>query len=442
MRLALRSIILFCALTIRIFAADERPNIVFVLADDMGIGDLSCYGGKVPTPNIDRLAREGTRFTQGYVASPICSPSRAGLITGQYPARWRITSYLQTRKGNAACEMQDFLSTNAPSLPRELKRAGYRTAHVGKWHLGGGRDVTNAPPFAAYGYDIGLGTYESPEPHPDITGTNWIWSAHDKVKRWDRSRWMVDRTLEFLKQSNKAPSFVNLWFDDTHTPWVPSADAMDANRRDTQPNLRKVLIELDRQVGRLMDGVRNLQGGRPALVIFMSDNGPLPTFQQSRTAKLRGAKLSLYEGGIREPLIAWWPGKVPAGKVNETTVFSSLDFFPTFLDLAGVKVPASGDGENMTKALFGEDQFRSQALFWEYGRNTNSFAFPGDPRNRSPNVAMREGDWKLLVKADGTGAELYDLENDSVEEKNLAEAQPERTRRMSEAALRWRRTMP
>ena len=143
--------------------AAERPNVILVLADDLGTGDLTCYGGQPgQTPNLDRMAKEGVRFTKYYTASPICSPSRCGLITGQFPARWQITSYLQTRAGNAACEMADFLDPKAPSLPRTLKGAGYATAHVGKWHLGGGRDVDAPPKFAAYGYDVGLGTWESP----------------------------------------------------------------------------------------------------------------------------------------------------------------------------------------------------------------------------------------------------------------------------------------
>ena len=425
-------------------AAAQKPNIVFILADDLGYGDLGCYGGEVPTPHLDRLAQEGTRFTQAYVASPICSPSRAALITGQHPARWRITSYLQTRRGNRECEMADFLDPKAPSLPRQLRQAGYRTAHVGKWHLGGGRDVTNAPPFEAYGYDLAFGTYESPEPHPEITATNWIWSAHDSVKRWDRTRWMVDRTLDFLNADPAKPAFVNLWLDDPHTPWIPSEDQV--GRRGPQVNnrrnLRQVLVELDRQVGRMIEAIRESKSARPTLVIFMSDNGPLPTFGQSRTAGLRGSKLSLYEGGIRVPMIAWWPGQIPAGRIDETTVISSLDIFPTFVAMAGAALPsgATMEGENMTPALFGKPVERSQPLFWEYGRNTNSFAYPQN-ENRSPNLAMREEDWKLLVQSDGSGAELYHLKSDRTEEKNLADSERARAAKMKAALLAWRKTL-
>src|SRR3954468_18828394 len=203
-------------------SAAERPNIVFIYADDLGPGDLGCYGGTMaPTPNIDRLATEGIRFTQYYPAAPICSPSRCGVITGQFPARWRITSFLQTRAGNRGCEQADYLDSRAPSLPRALKAAGYATAHFGKWHLGGGRDVVDPPKFAAYGYDEHAGTWESPEPHPDITATDWIWSDKDRVKRWDRTAFYVDKTLDFLGRHKDRPCFVNVWLDDVHTPWVP-----------------------------------------------------------------------------------------------------------------------------------------------------------------------------------------------------------------------------
>ncbi len=412
-------------------AQADRPHVVFILADDLGGGDLGAV-----TPRLDRMAKEGTRFTQYYSASPICSPSRAGLLTGTFPARWRITSYLQTRKGNRACEGADFLDPAAPSLPRLLKAAGYATAHFGKWHLGGGRDVTDAPRFAAYGYDEHAGTYESPEPHPDITATQWIWSGKDKVKRWERTGFFVDRTLDFLKRHPDRPCFVNLWPDDTHTPWVPSADAP---KGATPENLRGVLAEMDRQVGRLLDGLRELGLDEKTLVVFTSDNGPLPTFQGARAAGLRGSKLSLYEGGIRMPMIARWPGRVPAGRVDEETVWGAVDVLPTVCALAGVAPPAAVDGEDMSAALLGKPVARKGPLFWEYGRNPKSFAYPAG-RDRSPNVAVRDGRWKLLLNADGTGAELYDLAADPKESAPVED--PEVAKRLTERALAWRKSLP
>jgi len=438
------ALLLVLALGLPVHAAAPRPNIIIVLADDFGWGDLSCYGAKVPTPQLDAMARDGTRFTQFYVASPICSPSRAALITGQFPARWRITSYLQTQKGNRACEQADFLATNAPSLPRILQAAGYATAHIGKWHLGGGRDVTNAPKFAAYGYAVGYGTWESPEPHPDITATNWIWSSHDKVKRWERSRWMVDRALEFLRAHPAQPCFINLWLDDVHTPWIPNSDVQDdtALRGDTRKNLRPVLTETDRQIGRLLATLRERGIATNTLVLFLGDNGPLPPFNQERTAGLRGSKLSLYEGGVREPLIAWWPGRVPAGRVDTNSVLCAIDLFPMLARIGAAKPSVQLDGEELSLAFFGEAVARAKPLFWEYGRNTNSFGYPGIARNRSPNVAVREGNWKLLVNADGTGAELYDLARDANETDDLSTVQRDVTTRLTRAALEWRKSLP
>ncbi len=420
--------------------AATPPNIFVVLADDFGWGDVSCYGGKVPTPALDRMAKEGTRFTQFYVASPICSPSRCGIITGQQPGKWRITSFLQTRKGNRECGQADFLDPAAPSLPRTLKAAGYATAHIGKWHLGGGRDVTNAPRFAAYGYDLGMGTYESPEPHPDITATNWIWSPQDKVKRWDRSAWMVDRTLDFMRAHANQPCFVNLWLDDTHTPWVPKEDGAGPN---TRKSYTAVLKEMDRQIGRLLEALRKADPSRPTLVVFFGDNGPLPTFAQERSGGLRGSKLSLYEGGIRVPCIVWQPGVVPAGRVDEASIFTAWDLFPTLCAQAGAALPKSyaSDGEDFSKALRGQSLARTQPLFWEYGRNNTSFKYP-EGTNRSPNLAMRDGNWKLLVNADGTGAELYDLATDPQEAKNYAAQKPDIAAPMERAALQWRKSLP
>lgn len=429
--------------------AAERPNIVIILADDFGYGDVSAYGGPVPTPNLDRLAREGMRFTQAYVAAPICSPSRCGLLTGQQPGRWRINSFLQTRKGNRGCGQDDFLDPKAPSLPRALKAAGYATAHIGKWHLGGGRDVTNAPKFAAYGYDLGLGTYESPEPHPDITATNWIWSPHDPVKRWDRTRWMVDRALDFLRERKDTPGFINLWLDDTHTPFHPSPEQLAAigiraEKPSDQQRFRAVLHEMDHQIGRFMNGLRELGIDQNTLVVFLGDNGALPHFGQTRNGGLRGSKLSLYEGGIRVPLIARWPNHIPAGSVNHETVVSALDFFPTLCEIAGARLPRGNrfDGVEISAALFGKTLTRNKPLFFEYGRNTNSFAYPQDSHNRSPNIALREGKWKLLVNADGTGSELYDVVADARETTDVASKHLDEVKRLKKAALSWRKSLP
>jgi arylsulfatase A-like enzyme len=445
----IRLVLCACALSLVAIsqpaAAEDRPNIVLILADDLGPGDLGCCGGTIAkTPRIDQLASEGTRFTQYYSAAPICSPSRAGLLTGQFPSRWQMTSFLQTRKGNFGCEQADFLDPRAPTLPRVLKDAGFRTAHVGKWHLGGGRDVQDAPRFSEYGYDVGIGTYESPEPHPDITATDWIWSPKDKVKRWERSGFFVDKTLEFLRTNkDQQPCFVNLWLDDPHTPWVP---AEDAAKGDGLKNLRGVLRETDRQIGRLLDGLRELEIDQNTLVIFASDNGPLPTFEGKRTVGLRGSKLSLYEGGIRTPFLVRWPGKVPAGRVDDQTVLAAIDLLPSLAKLAGAKQPellVPFDGRDMSAAFLGEPiATRNTPLYWEYGRNEEFFKFPAKQPDRSPTLALRDGPWKLLLNADGTGAELYDVVADRGETKNVATQQAQIVASLQEKLLAWRKSIP
>jgi arylsulfatase A-like enzyme len=420
-------------------AGAANPNIIFILADDLGPGDVGVYGGtQVPTPRLDGLAAQGMRFTQYYSASPICSPSRAGLITGQYPARWRITSFLQTKKGNAGTEMDDFLDPKAPSLPRALQAAGYATAHIGKWHLGGGRDVTEAPKFAAYGYGEGVGTYESPEPHPDITSTNWIWSDQDTVKRWERTAFFVDKTLEFLARNQGRPVFVNLWLDDPHTPWVPDATS---DRKDVPRNLKPVLAQMDRQIGRLLDGLKARGLEENTIVIFTSDNGALPTFDGERSSPYRGHKLALYEGGIRMPFIVRWPGKVPAGKVDTRSVLMAQDVFPTLCAIAGAALPREHtlDGIDVSQAWRGRPLANRGAVFWEYGRNDEFFRFGPD---RSPNLAVRQGNWKLLVNADGSRTELYDLATDVKESKNLAAEKPNLAKQLTKLVMDWRAAWP
>ena len=253
-----------------------RPNIVIIYTDDMGIGDLSCTNtGWIETPSIDRLASQGLVLNSYYSSAPVSSPSRVGLTTGMFPMEWGINTYLQTRKGNAACEQADYLAAEAPSMARILRDAGYATGHFGKWHMGGGRDVKDAPSIPSFGFDEYCSTWESPDPAPELTATNWIWSDKDDVKRWNRTGYFVDKTLDFLVRHKDKPCFVNLWPDDMHTPWVPDEESQHKQKDwNSQPNFSEVLAEYDRQIGRFLTRLDQLGLSDNTIVIFTSDNGP------------------------------------------------------------------------------------------------------------------------------------------------------------------------
>ncbi|NEW81299.1 MAG: sulfatase-like hydrolase/transferase [Mariniphaga sp.] len=424
----------------------QKPNIVLILTDDMGFSDVGCYGGNfAPTPNIDKMAREGVKFTQYYSSSPICSPSRTGILTGMAPARWNITSYLHDKAGNGKCEQADFLDSSAPSIARTMKTAGYTTGHFGKWHMGGGRDVTEAPGFKAYGFDEHSSTYESPDPDPLLTATDWIWSGQDSIKRWNRTAYFVDRTLDFLKRHKGTPCYVNLWPDDVHTPWVPSQERFEKYPKGTAEEIdfKAVLDEYDHQMGRLFAGLKQLEIDENTLVVFTSDNGPMPSFKGSRSGNYRGSKASLYEGGTRLPFIVRWPGHTPEGKVDQQSVLSANDFFPSLCALAGAKMPTgfAFDGKEKSSVFLGKPSDESRTLYWEYGRNNEAFSF-AKGRDRNPNLAIRDGNWKLLMNFDGTSVELYDMVNDFNETKNLALVNPKMTDKLQAKLLAWRNSMP
>ncbi len=424
------------------------PNIIFILTDDMGFSDIGCFGGKLtPTPNIDRLAKDGRKFMQYYSAAPICSPSRAGLLTGMYPARWNFSTYLDNRKHNKNAQQADFLDPSAPSIARFFKDAGYATGHFGKWHLGGGRDVKNAPGFDQYGFDEHASTYESPDPDSLITATNWIWSDKDSIKRWDRTKYFVDKTLDFLGRHKGQPCFVNLWPDDVHTPWVPRKDPEYTGKypmnQEEEAALKLVLKEYDIQIGRLLDGLAKLGIEENTIVIFTSDNGPLPSFRGSRTAGLRGSKLSLYEGGTRMPFIMSWPGHVPAGTVDSSSMVTAIDMIPSLARMSNVSLPANyqSDGIDRSMVLLGKQAMRNKEMFWEYGRNDIAFRYPLG-RDKSPNLAIRSGDWKLLMNSDGTDVQLYNIKIDKYETNNRADSEPDIIAQLENKLLQWWSSLP
>lgn len=441
-------------------AAPLRPNILFVFVDDLGYGDLGVTGNRlVATPNLDRLAREGVRFTQFYTASPVCSPSRVGVLTGQYPARHLINTFLANRAANARNGMRDWLDPAAPSVARAFQQAGYATGHFGKWHLGGGRDVGDAPLPQAYGFDESVTSFEGLGDR--ILIENDGLSKQSAALGRGRIEWApkhqlteryIDRTLDFIRRRGSRPFYAHLWPCDVHDNHIPAPGAAErfSSVSDNKYVQRfcAVLEEFDRQIGRLVAAVDELAPN--TLIALTGDNGPTawPRYYKEgfpppgSTGGFRGRKWSLYEGGIRQPFLARWKGRIPAGRVDETTILSAVDLLPSFCALAQVKPPAAAlDGEDRSRALLGTPQRRRKPLFWEYGRD-DQYLRPGLADDQSPNLALRDGRWKLLVNDDGSRTELYDFGFSAGERDNVAAAHPRETARMREQILAWRRSLP
>lgn len=417
----------------------EKPNIVIIYSDDMGVGDVSYLNSKwVSTPNIDRLAAEGRVMTHYYTASPVSSPSRVSLTTGMFPSQWGINTFLHEREKNRKHEQFDYLDPNAPSMARSLKAAGYRTAHIGKWHMGGGRDVDDAPQIPRYGFDEYVSTWESPDPDKLITSSNWIWSETDSIKRWERTHYFVDRALDFLRRNSGEACFVNLWPDDMHDPWIPSAKYYEKRWWQTREAFTQVLETYDRELGRFFDGLKELGIWENTIVIFTADNGPAPSYNQLRTNGLRGQKISLYEGGLNMPFIISWPGHIEPS-IDNATVVSSVDIYPSLCKIVGAECPDTSllSGEDMSEALLGQcNKSRTKDLMWDYGRSP-VFNQPAKERNRSPHLAIRRGDFKLLVNADGSRLELYNIVNDPYELENIADKHHELCQELSANVIDW-----
>ncbi|MEZ6065995.1 MAG: sulfatase-like hydrolase/transferase [Planctomycetaceae bacterium] len=468
-----------------------RPNVLFVLVDDLGYGDISAFRElgatsehgpsadrlaemrRTPaTPHIDALAARGLRLTNFYVASPICSPSRVGCTTGQYPARHLINSYLNSREQNRARGMRDFLSPDVATIARTFQNAGYSTAHFGKWHMGGGRDVDDAPHPKAYGFEESLVSFEGlgdrilppgglAKQSEQLGQGTITW-----VEKHEQTPIYVDRCIDFMTRHKDDPFYLQLWLNDVHDGHAPAAGEAEKFADVTSnPNEQKffaVLTEMDRQLGRLFSKLDELGIADRTIVVLTSDNGPTawPNYYSrganpaGSTAGFRGRKWSLYEGGIRMPLIVRWPGHVPANEVNGTTIIGAVDLFPTLAALAGIDTTSAlkqqgidatpshyFDGQDLSAALLGREKQRTRPLLWEYGRD-ESYLRPGLPLDQSPNLAIRDGQWKLLVNADGTRLELYDLSQSTSEFENVAGRHPGVAQMLKQQLLDWRNSLP
>ena len=428
-------------------SAVERPNILFIFADDWGWGDLSCHGHPyVKTPNIDRLAKEGTDFYRFTVASGVCSPSRTAVMTGHFPARYNIDGHFAWVPSNAKRNMPDWLSPQAPLLPRLLQQAGYATAHFGKWHLSNNM-IPDSPLPSEYGYDV-YGAFNCAGEQMPV---------HEDA----------DHAVAFIEQSlrEKKPFFINMWIHEPHTPFhtVPKYRWRFRDLEERDNIYASVLSHADDRIGEVLDALDRLQLTENTLVIFSSDNGPAratgPTelklmhdtatgagygigAARGITGGRKGYKSALFEGGIGVPFIARWPGKIAAGKVDKSSIISAVDLLPTFCEIAHAPLPKDyrSDGVSQRRAILGTPSTtRDKPLFWKM-----QSAWP--IRKSRPyhwvSYAVVHDHWKLLTNRDASYWELYDIVADPLEKSDLKQANDKVVRQLMQQLSQWQETLP
>lgn len=426
-----------------------RPNIVFIFADDWGWGDLGCHGHPyVKTPNIDRLAREGTDFHRFTVASGVCSPSRTAVMTGHFPARYNIDGHFAWVPNNAARNMPDWLDVDVVTLPKLLQSAGYATAHFGKWHLSNDM-IPDSPLPGVYGYDE-YGAF-------NCSGLQMPY--HEDAEH-------AIRFMQRSEQSGK-PFFINLWMHEPHTPfhvlpkyrWRFHEDGLD----ETDEIYAAVLSHADDRIGEVLDALDRLELTENTLVIFSSDNGPARARGKAEltlsydtatgagfgiaaskgiTGGRKGYKASLFEGGINVPFIARWPGKIAAGKVNDSLMISAVDLLPTFCEIAGVELPENydPDGVSQLAELRGKESFgREKPLFWKYSGRGSGLK----PKSYHwVSYCIVDQNWKLLADEEMTYVELYDIVADPYEKADLRDSSPDVTKNLIGTLKKWVSSLP
>ena len=364
-------------------------------------------------------------------------------MTGHYPARHGVHGHFATHAQNKARAMPNWLDPKLNTVTTLLKNAGYTTGHFGKWHLGSGN---GAPEPGDYGID----EYRTRVSNgPQLEGTS------DPYFRAKSTAKIVDRTIDFIEKNREKPFYVNVWTLIPHATLHPTNEQMEPYKRYAPRGVPykgakqiyyATVSDLDRQVGRLIKRIDELGLGDNTLIAFSSDNGP-EDFDIGNavhsgigdTGPFRGRKRSLYEGGIRMPFIVRWPGRTPAGKVNDTSIVAGVDWLPTVCSLAGVNIPSDlkPDGEDMSTALLGGTSQRNEPLMWEW-----RFRVFGDMAHRCPMLAIREGKWKLLMNPDSSRIELYDIPNDPTELDNVAPQNPQVVKELSQKVLKWQKTLP
>jgi arylsulfatase A-like enzyme len=407
-------------------AEPPRMNIVLILADDLGWTDLACYGSDLyQSPNIDKLAKDGMRFTANYSACTVCSPTRAALLTGKYPARLHITDWIPgLPPENPKLLVPDFtkqLPLEETTLAELLHDAGYATASIGKWHLGG-------PGFYPehHGFDRNIAGTDQPRPHPGYFAPYNI----STIEQGPRGEYITDRlgeeAVRFIRAHADRPFFLYLPHFAVHTPIEAKKKLIEryqANVRDgmrhTNAAYAAMIHSMDQTIGRIRRTLQELGITDRTVIIFTSDNGGrVPT---TSNAPLRVGKGSCYEGGVRVPLIVHWPGVTPPGSECGTPVIT-MDLFPTVLEMVGLQRDGqtSIDGVSLAPLLKQRGELPERPLFWHYPHYQHY-----QQGGTTPYAAIRRGDWRLIEFFDGAPIELYNLREDIAESINLAESSPE-----------------
>jgi arylsulfatase A-like enzyme len=445
----------------------KSPNIVFFLVDDMGWADLACYGSKYhETPNIDALAASGVRFTHAYAASPVCSPTRASIVTGRHPVRVDITDWIPGMTHHKSPEVKfkqiedrDNLALEEVTFAESLKRHGYQTYFVGKWHLG---DHTNQPTTLPtdQGFDVNIGGHHKGSP-PGGYYSPWSnpFLENPKEEQYLTER-LTDDSIDLIeKRDPEKPFLLYFCYYNVHTPIQPHKQKIDYYRtkakkmfqgatptvheagfesstrgRQDNPELATMVAAVDDSVGKLMQALKEQNILDNTIVMFFSDNGGLSTRSAggvgpTSNAPLRAGKGWLYEGGVREPLIIKAPG-LPQGKVDSTKVVS-MDLFPTMLDLAGLPLEPEHhvDGKSLVSVMKGKTQEHHEVLYFYYPHYHGS--------NWKPGASLVAGDWKLIQLYHWGQVHLYNLKNDPGESQNVASAHPEKVEELQKKLNRW-----
>jgi arylsulfatase A len=426
--------------------AADRPNVVVILIDDLGYSDLGCYGSKFyRTPHLDRLAAQGVRFTDGYAACPVCSPTRASLLTGRYPARLHLTDWLPGRADRPDQKLlrpviRQQLPLEEVTLAEALKGAGYATGHIGKWHLGG---KSFGPREQGFDVNVGGDQAGSPRsyfaPFRDRQGTfiPGLENAPEGEYLTDRLTAEAER---FLEANRERPFFLYLAHYAVHIPLKAKADVLAKYKGELKPGEQSnpvyaAMIEsVDDGVGRILKKLDDLKLTGRTLVVFTSDNGGLCVLEGPNTpatinTPLREGKGYLYEGGVRVPLIVRGPGVRP-GQI-ETTPVCSIDLFPTVLELCGVQSGARPDGVSLLPLLRGDGKLTRDALYWHYPHYSNQGGRPGG--------AVRAGDWKLIEFYENGRHELFNLKEDVRESRNRIADKPDVAKDLAAKLDSWRR---